>query len=245
MEKAFAYLRVSDPSQVKGDGYTRQLKAIKEYASGHDLVVAEVYREAWTGTERDRPALARLMVSLEQNHHGITTVLIERLDRLAREYFIQEAIIRDFRGRGYRLISANVAEPDLCSDDPTRKLLRTFMGAIAEYDKSMLVAKLRAARDRVRERTGKCAGRKGYRELPAYSALVARVRALYSTPTATGRHTTLRAVADTLNLEGTTTMQGHRWSVVRVQQVIRPTDQRARHARRRARKLKNPDRGTN
>ena len=57
---------------------------------------------------------------------------------------IQEHIIQDLQRRGIALVS--VAEPDLCSDDPTRKLMRQIMGAIAEYDKTMTVLKLRGAR---------------------------------------------------------------------------------------------------
>ena len=40
--KAHAYLRVSGKGQVEGDGFTRQLKAIKEYAAGHDIKIVTV-----------------------------------------------------------------------------------------------------------------------------------------------------------------------------------------------------------
>ena len=73
---------------------------------------------------------------------------------------VQEHIVADLRNRGVVLIS--VAEPDLCVDDPTRKLLRQIMGAIAEYDKSMIVIKLRGARGRAKVRKGRCEGRKPY-----------------------------------------------------------------------------------
>jgi hypothetical protein len=50
-----------------------------------------------------------------------------KVDRLARDLMVQEHIIQDMQRRGITLIS--VAEPDLCSDDPTRKLLRQmFLG---------------------------------------------------------------------------------------------------------------------
>lgn len=45
MEKAFAYIRVSDPSQINKDGFTRQEKAIQEYARGHDLQVVDLFKE--------------------------------------------------------------------------------------------------------------------------------------------------------------------------------------------------------
>ena len=230
MEKVFAYLRVSDPSQVKDkegkprDGFIRQEKACREYAAAHNKEIVQVFREAISGTKdkESRPVLAELMVSLELNHHGITTVIIERLDRLARDYMIQEAIIRDFQRKDFTLISANVNEPDLASNDPTRKMLRTFMGAIAEYEKSMLVAKLKASRDRMRNSTGHCEGRKGYRDTDEGRAVIARIRELMDVPKHYKRPT-LQKVADTLNSEGFLTMKGKPWTLHRVERVYRPT----------------------
>jgi DNA invertase Pin-like site-specific DNA recombinase len=50
-------------------------------------------------------------------------------------------------------------------DGQTSKLVRQVLGAIAEFDKAMTVAKLRGARDRIRKERGKCGGRKGYAEV--------------------------------------------------------------------------------
>ncbi len=48
---------------------------------------------------------------------------------------------------------------DLLNNDSSRKLIRQIFGAMAEYDKSMTVLKLKAARLRKRTETGKCEGR--------------------------------------------------------------------------------------
>lgn len=69
---------------------------------------------------------------------------------------IQEHILADLKKRGITLIS--VAEPDLDNDDPDRVPMRHITGAIAEWDRKMVVAKLRAAR----ERKGKPGGRYAY-----------------------------------------------------------------------------------
>ena len=45
MTKAHAYLRVSGKGQVQGDGFTRQLKSIREYAAAHGIKIVNVYRE--------------------------------------------------------------------------------------------------------------------------------------------------------------------------------------------------------
>src|SRR5262252_2694501 len=118
MTKAFAYLRVSGKGQIQGDGFPRQLAAIKNYAQTHEIRVAHVFREEGVcgATESaDRPAWAELMTALHAN--GVRAVIIEKLDRLARDLMIQETIIGDLRKHGFELVS--VAEPDLMNA-PTR-----------------------------------------------------------------------------------------------------------------------------
>lgn len=161
MTKVNAYLRVSGKGQVQGDGFTRQLKAIREYAAAHDFKIVSIYREeAVSGTKEsaDRPAWSELMTALHAN--GVRVVIIEKLDRLARDLMVQETIIADLRKHGFELVS--VAEPDRMANDPTRILVRQMMGAVAQYEKSQIVLKLRGARVRKRAIEGRCEGRKPY-----------------------------------------------------------------------------------
>lgn len=221
MEKVFAYLRVSDPSQVKGDGFTRQEKAIRDYAKSNKLSIHTVFKEEGvSGTLEHRPALAEMLVSLEQNGHGVKTIVIEKLDRLARDYMIQEFIIRDFQKQGFNIISTMEGK-DLCGDDPTRKLIRTIMGAFAEYDKTMIVAKLRASRERIKLKTGKCEGRKGYNETDQGRAILKKINDLRKSPE-NGKRLTWQQIADQLNMEGVLTIDGKTWSLFRVQQTAIP-----------------------
>ncbi len=220
MKKAFAYLRVSSQGQVDGHGLERQRKAIRTYAQAHGYQIVQTYREEGvSGTLEDRPALADMLVSLEQNDHGVKTVLIEKLDRLARDLMVQEAIIRDFQAMGFSLVSTTEG-PDLCADDPTRKLIRQVFGAIAEYDKSMLVQKLRAARERKRAREGKCEGRKGYRDSEAGRSIIAKARALRRKPKY-GRQRSYVQVSKELNRQGVQTMTGKPWTGPMVQKLLK------------------------
>jgi DNA invertase Pin-like site-specific DNA recombinase len=85
VEKAFAYVRVSGKGQMDGDGFPRQLKAIREHAAIAGLTVARIFREegvSGTVETMDRPAWAEMVTALHGN--GIRTIIIERLDRLAR-----------------------------------------------------------------------------------------------------------------------------------------------------------------
>jgi DNA invertase Pin-like site-specific DNA recombinase len=161
MQKAFAYLRVSSKGQIDGDGFTRQLEAIKRYALAQGIRIVKVFREEGVCGATDlenRPALMAVLEALAAD--GIKLVLIEKLDRLARDLMVQETIIGDMRKRGFELVS--VTEPDLLQTDPTRVLMRQIFGAIAQYEKAMIVAKLRGARQRMKAKTGRCEGRKPY-----------------------------------------------------------------------------------
>ena len=86
MTKAFGYLRVSGDSQIDGDGFPRQLAAIKAYAKQHDVRIVKVFREEGVPGAKetmDRPAWVEMMTALHAN--GVKSIIIERLDRLARE----------------------------------------------------------------------------------------------------------------------------------------------------------------
>lgn len=156
---AFGYLRVSSKGQEDGDGFTRQRIAIEQYAAQHGLQIERWFEESVTGkTEwEDRPAWMELIQQFASS--AVETILIEKLDRLARDLMVQEHIIQDLQHRGIALISTTEQGID---NDPTRKLIRQMFGAIAEYDRTMTVLKLRSARGRVKAAVGRCEGRKPY-----------------------------------------------------------------------------------
>jgi DNA invertase Pin-like site-specific DNA recombinase len=205
MTKAFAYLRVSGKGQIQGDGFPRQLSAIKGYAQAHDIRIAQVFREEGVcgATESaDRPAWSALVTALHAN--GVKTIIIEKLDRLARDLMIQETVVADLQKHGFSLIS--VAEPDLMANDPTRILMRQLMGAVAQYDKSQIVLKLRGARQRMKAATGRCEGRKPYGDREGEAAVIERMRQLRLSGMA------YRQIAALLNADGVRTRTaGARW----------------------------------
>jgi DNA invertase Pin-like site-specific DNA recombinase len=159
------------------------------------------------------------MVDLELNGHGVKTILIEKLDRLARDLMVQEAIVRDFQRQGFEIISA-LEGPDLCSNDPSRKLVRQIFGAVAEYDKAMLVLKLRAARERKKAKTGRCEGRLPYGSTPEEKHIVERVRAMRRRRKNGVPGLTLQAISDRLNAEGISTKAGKLWTPTQVHRIL-------------------------
>jgi site-specific DNA recombinase len=213
MTKAFAYLRVSGKGQVEGDGFTRQLEAIKKYAAHADIKIVKVYREEGVSGTTDwesRPAFSEMMAAMLAN--GTRTVLVERLDRCARDLMVQESIIADFKRKGLSIISVN--EPDLCSDDPSRVLMRQMLGAFFQYEKTLLVAKLKGARIRAKAANGVCEGRKPYGTRPGEVQVIERIRSLRDTGMA------IDTIAETLNAEGIKPRSGSQWYGSSVRNVL-------------------------
>jgi DNA invertase Pin-like site-specific DNA recombinase len=164
--KAYGYLRVSSQGQVKGNGFDRQKAEIERYAEKAGIEIERYYQEDISGTsdETDRPAFQTMVAAILSN--GVRTVIVEGMDRLAREYRIQESLLIYLASKGITLISARTEEnvTDAVLADPMKKALVQIQGVFAEFEKNLLVKKLRIARERKKEETGKCEGRKSLAE---------------------------------------------------------------------------------
>ena len=215
--KAFAYLRVSSKGQVEGDGLTRQSVAIQEFAQRQGFEILHTYQdEGVSGSMIGRPALVELMMALEENSHEAKTVIIERIDRLARDLLVQEALLANFKKHNANLIS--VHDGELLTDNPTRKLMRQILGAVAEYDKAMTVAKLKAARERKRLNGSKCEGRKGYGDEPG-QAVLKEIKKNHRKPRGKKR-LTAQQIADKMNKSGFLTLTGKKFTANSVRLIL-------------------------
>jgi DNA invertase Pin-like site-specific DNA recombinase len=90
---------------------------------------------------------------------------------------MQEVGFAKLQSLGIKLVAAD-SPAFLLDDTPTSELIRQILGAVSEFDKAMVVAKLKGARDRKRALTGhKVEGRKSHAELwPELVALVRQLR---------------------------------------------------------------------
>jgi DNA invertase Pin-like site-specific DNA recombinase len=193
-QKAFAYLRTSSATNVGGDSETRQREAIGSFAERSGFTIAaEFYDAAVSGADpiHTRAGFTAMLTAIAGN--GCKTIIVESASRFARDLIVQETAHRELRKLGIDLIAADSPET-FVEDTPTARLVRQVLGAVSEFEKAALVAKLKGARDRVKRETGKCEGRKSHAELRP--EVVSRVRELR------GGGLTLRAVAAQLEAEG-------------------------------------------
>ena len=58
---AVGYLRVSSKGQIKGHGFARQKDEIQADAKKNGYKIIHWYKEAYTGTEEDRPEFIRMV----------------------------------------------------------------------------------------------------------------------------------------------------------------------------------------
>lgn len=212
--EAVSYLRCSGMGQVEGDTWDRQQAAITKYATAAGLTVVDEFRdEGVSGTKEleDRPGLAALLDRVESN--GVRIVLVENATRLARDLMVSEVILQQLQAAGCRVIAAD-SGTDLTDDDdgdPTRRLIRQVLGAVAEFDRRVTVLKLKAARERVRRRKGRCEGRKPFGTQSGEMKTLARIKELSRKP----KNQTPRTpgqIAKILNAEGRPTRTGAAWS---------------------------------
>jgi predicted site-specific integrase-resolvase len=152
---AFAYLRTSSAANIgeDKDSGQRQRAAIEAYAKRAGIeVIGSYYDEAVKGSDaiETRPGFAAMLEALEAN--GTKTIIVETANRFARDLMVQEVGFAMLKERGIDLIASD-SPTSFLDDTPTARLIRLVLGAVSEFEKAMLVAKLRGARERKR-RTG-------------------------------------------------------------------------------------------
>src|SRR3954447_25193078 len=139
---------------------------------------------------RPDPVFAALLDRIESN--GVRTVLVEDASRFARDLVTQELGLLALIGRGVRVLT--VSGDDLTNtNDPFKVAMRQIAGAFAQLEKTRLVGKLKAARERKRAAGTKVEGRKSHAELRP--EVVILVKRLYRASPKTGKRRSLREIA--------------------------------------------------
>jgi len=222
--RALGYVRVSTTDQAeRGQGLNIQRRGIWEYCRAHRFVLLEILGdEGISGVSglQGRPGLAEALSRIE--NHEATVLVLFRLDRLARDLLLQETVVERLRLGGGSVIS--VSEPDVDSNEPTRILIRQVLGALSQYEKTLLKPRMAAGRKLKAERGGYTGGiprfgysalRHEYVPLENEQKIVSRIRVERA------EGATFQAIADGLNADGLTAKLGGRWYRGGVMRVVR------------------------
>jgi len=176
---AVAYLRTSSSANVgtDKDSSKRQCAAIASFARANGYEVVDEYYDApVSGADPidKRPGFKAMLDRIAGD--GVRVILVESPDRFARDLAVQLAGHSYLKSLGVELVPTTA--PDFfTTDTPTAVLVRQVLGAIAQFEKASLVAKLRAARERKVAAGGRGTGRWRYDE--ARPDVVALVRELH------------------------------------------------------------------
>ncbi len=120
---------------------------MKRYAKQHGISVptAAYFYDKISGTAHpiNRPKFQDMLEYAA--HHEIDVILFDEPSRIARDLLIQEVIFKLCKDYGFKLIAVQC--PDAFDDGVVSKLVRHVVGAVSEFNRSEIVARLKHARD--------------------------------------------------------------------------------------------------
>lgn len=225
--KVIAYVRVSSARQQEAYGPEIQEQDIARWAKAHGHKVIAWFGDAISGgselTSREGWRKAATLVK-----DGIAEgIVVARLDRLARDVMVQEYLLRNLTDFGGVVLSARDSENEMLageSKDPSRKMIRTILGAVSEYDREMTVDRLQAGRRAKAARGGYAHGALPYGWASEHGKLVPvpiEQEALDEMTSLAEQGVSLSEIATVLTAKGYPTKRGGTWSSPTVSRILR------------------------
>jgi DNA invertase Pin-like site-specific DNA recombinase len=227
-----AYVRVSSARQEESFGPEVQRSAIRKWSSANGHQVIAWQSDAITGTSELASREGWREAAALVKRGKACGVVVARLDRLARDVMVQEYLLRNLSDFGGVLFSARESENELLngeSKDPSRKLIRTILGAVSEYDREMVSDRLSAARHAKAAGGGYAHGALPYGYRSQGGKLVpvaAEQKALAKMRLLAGQGVPNREIARVLTAEGYPTKRGGQWCAATVGRIIKRANQK-------------------
>jgi len=222
-ENVVAYLRVSTTDQAEnGLGLPIQKDQIHAYLKAHpEFTLVQTYEDAGISGAKleERPGLQQLLA--DAKHRTFTKVIVAKLDRLARELFIQLWVEKELLVHEAEVIS--VAE-SFNGKDPMTTAMRQIVGVFAQLEKGRITERLLAGRKKKLESGTYAGGRPafGYRAVggkleadPSTSQIVKEISRMKM-----GRHS-YQQIADKLNQRGIKPRCGKKFYASTVRYILK------------------------
>lgn len=125
----YGYARVSSKGQDRY-GSSLDIQETELRKAGADCIL----RESFTGTKKHRPELDKLLGMVCEGD----TVVVTKLDRMARSTIDGLVLIDEFLAKGVDIHILNMGKFD---DTPTGKLMRTVFLGFAEFERDMIASR--------------------------------------------------------------------------------------------------------
>lgn len=168
--RVVGYLRVSSDQQAEhGHGLDYQRRAIEVWAANNGVEVVTFLEDAGVSGREGLDGREGLPLAIGMVADGVAQgIVVYKLDRLARDVTLQELLLSELRRHGGRLYSCMAGENENLEDDgdPTRKLVRVILGAIAEHEGSMIAMRMRMGKVAKRAKGGYIGGTAPYGTMP-------------------------------------------------------------------------------
>lgn len=179
MSRIYGYSRVSTSAQ----DWTTQVDALIKFGCDD----RDIYREKQSGAKRDRQELRRVLDLLREGD----TLVVYRLDRLARSQLHLLQVVEEIEAQGARLVSLN---DSIDTKTPTGKMILGVLGALAEMERSLILERSQAGIALAKQR-----GVRFGRPPKATDSVVRQVMLAHDDP-----HTTVPEICQTLGISRTT-----------------------------------------
>ncbi len=161
----WGYTRVSSEQQDEGQSPEVQAEDIKKYCIENKLAAPTIVHES---ASAKRPMLPVTLPGIEKSDDQVVAprpllllllghlvekpgrhLIVWKLDRLARLAYEQEMLLELLRRRGVTVHSVQATEQTLLSGeseeiDPARVFFRQVMGAVAQYERSLIQFRMTA-----------------------------------------------------------------------------------------------------
>src|SRR6266403_4945212 len=145
------YARISTEEQREGQTIDSQIAELERFSRDKGWPIAGTYKdEGWSGGVMERPELDRLRDDAQKGLFD--AVLINDVDRLARDVAHLGVIKRDLEKKGVKVIFRKLPS----DTSPTYNLMVNILGSFAEFERELISDRTR------RGRRHKVEGRKQY-----------------------------------------------------------------------------------
>ncbi len=145
--KIALYCRVSTEDQ-KVD---LQLDALRQYSEARQQTVFKEYIDHISGAKDSRPALNEMLA--DARRRKFDAIVVWKIDRLGRSVAHLLSVLSELHSLGVSFVSLQEA---IDTATPAGKMVFTFLGAVAEFERAIISERVRSGMKAAKKRGRKC-----------------------------------------------------------------------------------------